>query len=244
MIAEFNLAREMDAREVHVKIDSQLVVSQVKGEAQVKDALLHKYLAMVKERIGNFDSVEIIHIPREQYKTSDVLSKLSSTRTNKINHSFIQDTLEKPSYGTSAIKVAMAEPAPRTWMTPIKAYIDEGKLADDPLEAKTIKRRACKHTIIEEWLFKRGFSSPLLKYLNPDEALYALEEVHEGIVDQHLGGQTLTRKLLIASLYWPTMMSDSMEYVKKCDKFQRLGGVFNAPSSELGALTTALPFVR
>lgn len=39
VIAWLNLARDLGAREVQVKTDSQLVVSQVKGEAKVKDAL-------------------------------------------------------------------------------------------------------------------------------------------------------------------------------------------------------------
>jgi hypothetical protein len=80
----------------------------------------------------------------------------------------------------------MAELAPQTWMTPIKVYIEEGKLPSDPVEAKTIKRRACKYTIIEGRPFKRGFSTPLSKCLDSDEATYALEEIHEGISGQHL----------------------------------------------------------
>jgi hypothetical protein len=83
-------------------------------------------------------------------------------------------------------------------MMPIKEYIEEGKLSDDPTEAKTIKRRACKHTIIEGRLFKRGFSTPLLKCLDSGKAAYVLEEVHEGVVGQHLGGRALARKLLRA----------------------------------------------
>jgi len=55
----------------------------VKDDAQVKDALLQKYLATVKERIINFDLVEIMHIPREKNTRADVFSKLASTKANK-----------------------------------------------------------------------------------------------------------------------------------------------------------------
>ena len=121
----------------------------MKGKAQVKDALLRKYLATVKERINNFDSMEIVHIPREKNMKEDVLSKLASTRENGVNHSFIQETLEKTRYGASIITVATVEPSTETWMTPIRAYIEEGKLPDDSAGAKGIKWRTCKHTIIE-----------------------------------------------------------------------------------------------
>jgi hypothetical protein len=129
-------------------------------------------------------------------------------------------------------------------MTPIKEYIEEGKLPDDPTEVKTIKRRACKHTIIEGMLFKRRLTTPLLKCLDLDKVAYTLEEVHEGIAGQHLGGRTLAKKLLRAGYYWHTVNNDSMEYVKRCDKCLRYGDVFNALSSELGTLTTPWPFSK
>lgn len=36
---------------------------------------------------------------------------------------------------------------------------------------------------------------------------------------------------------WPTMKNDAMEYVRRCGKYQKYRAVFNASSSELGALT-------
>jgi hypothetical protein len=123
-------------------------------------------------------------------------------------------------------------------MTPIKEYIEEGKLPDDPTEAKTIKWRACKHTIIEGMLFKRQLTTPLLKCLDPDKEAYTVEEVHEGIAGQHLGGRALPRKLLRTSYYWHTVNNNPMEYMKRCNKCLRYGDVFNAPSSELGTLIT------
>lgn len=191
------LAETSPSREVQVKTDSQLVVSQVRSDTQVKEALFQKYLATKKKRINNFDLVEISHIPREQNTRADVLSKLASTRASRINHSFMQETLEKPSHGTGTM-VATVEPILRTWMTPIMEYIEERKLLGDSTEAKMIKRRVCKHTIIEGRLFKRGFSTPLLKCLDSEEAAYTLEEVHEGIADQHLGGRALAKKLLLS----------------------------------------------
>lgn len=93
MIVGLDLARDLGAREVQVKIDSQLVVSQVRGDTQVKDALLQKYLATVKKMIIDFNLVEISHIPREQNTRADVLSKVESTRSSRINHYFVQETL-------------------------------------------------------------------------------------------------------------------------------------------------------
>ena len=59
-----------------------------------------------------------MHILREQNTRANILPKLASTRASGINHSFVHETLEKPSYGTGAM-VATVEPIPRTLMTPI-----------------------------------------------------------------------------------------------------------------------------
>lgn len=109
----------------------------MRGDTQVKDALLQKYLATVKKMIIDFNLVEISHIPREQNTRVDVLSKVESTRSSRINHYFVQETLERPNYGTNII-VAVVEPVPRTWTTLIKEYIEEGKPQDDLTEAITI----------------------------------------------------------------------------------------------------------
>jgi ribonuclease HI len=95
-IAGLKLAHEMGAKGVKLRTDSQLVVTQVKGEAQAKEPLLQKYLVVIKETISLFDEFEIMHVPREQNTRADVLSKLASTRKSGVNHSFIQETLEKP----------------------------------------------------------------------------------------------------------------------------------------------------
>jgi len=51
----------------------------------------------------------------------------------------VQETLEGPTYGRNTeMMVAIAELARETWMTPIKAYIEEGRLSDGPVEEKMI----------------------------------------------------------------------------------------------------------
>ncbi|MCH80654.1 gypsy retrotransposon integrase-like protein [Trifolium medium] len=63
-------------------------------------------------------------------------------------------------------------------------------------------------------------SIPLLKCLAGREALTVLQEVHEGIAGQHLGGRALTKKVLRAGYYWPSMGQDAKDFVKKCEKCQ------------------------
>lgn len=38
--------------------------------------------------------------------------------------------------------------------------------------------------------YKRGFSQPYLRCVEEDEAKYILEEVHEGICEDHIGARS------------------------------------------------------
>ena len=63
----------------------------------------------------------------------------------------------------------------------ILSYIRDDQLPSDSFEAKKVRDRAPRFTIVNSELYKRGFSLPYLKCLNPKEAMYVLQEIHEGV---------------------------------------------------------------
>ena len=74
-------------------------------------------------------------------------------------------------------------------------------------------------------LYKRGFSQPYLRCVDEEEATYVLEEVHRGICGDHMGAKSLMRKNMRAGYFWPIMQQDAVDFVKKCDSYQRYGNV-------------------
>ncbi|KAK3009884.1 hypothetical protein RJ639_011692 [Escallonia herrerae] len=72
-----------------------------------------------------------------------------------------------------------------------------------------------RYALVEGTLYKKSFSLPYLRCLRPSESLYALQEVHEGICGQHLGGRTLAQKILRQGYYWPTMQKDAIEFTRR-----------------------------
>ncbi|GAU34623.1 hypothetical protein TSUD_394140 [Trifolium subterraneum] len=238
-----HLAEDVDAKEIKIYTDSQLVASQVLGEYQAKNDNLSEYLALVKERITKFDSAEIQHVPREHNKRADILSKLASTKRKNGNKSVIQEILSHPSIQkpTRVLDINAIGDV-NCWMTPVYNYLTHGTLPNDEKEAATVKRRSCSYTLLDNKLYRRGFSIPLLKCTDEATADYILREIHEGINSQHLGGRSLARKALRAGYYWPTMQQDAKEHVKKCDKCQRHGDMHLAPPHELKSLSSPWPF--
>ncbi|CAJ2674993.1 unnamed protein product [Trifolium pratense] len=242
-LAGLRLAEDLQAKEIKIYTDSQLVASQVLGEYQTKNDNLSEYLVLVKEKITKFNSVEILHVPREHNKRTDILSKLASTKRKGGNKSVIQEILPRPSIEKPSKVVDINVIGDKDcWMTPVYNFLEHGTLPDDQKQAAIVRRRACSYVILDGKLYRRGFSIPLLKCVDEDTADYILREVHEGINAQHLGGRSLARKALRAGYYWPTMQQDAKDHVKKCDKCQRHGDMHLAPPRELKSLSSPWPF--
>ncbi|KAL0424649.1 UNVERIFIED_CONTAM: hypothetical protein Sradi_0999700 [Sesamum radiatum] len=96
--------------------------------------------------------------------------------------------------------------------------------------------------MIDEELYKRGFSQSFLKCLTPEEGNYVLREIHEGICRNHLGGKVLARKSLRQGFYWPTMLGDAHEVVKRCRACQEHANVNHQPTALMRPLESPCPF--
>ena len=90
-------------------------------------------------------------------------------------------------------------------MTPIVSFVLDGCFPQDAEEAKKIKKRVAKFTILNDTLYKSGFSMPYLKCVNEDEVKYILEEIHQGVCGDHAGPRSLVSKVIQIGYFWPTM---------------------------------------
>ena len=86
-------------------------------------------------------------------------------------------------------------------MTPIVAYLNDGRLLEERDEARKLRIRSTKYVLIDEVLYKRGFSQPYLRCLALDEANYVLRKVHEGACGNHSGVRALVHKVVHAGYY-------------------------------------------
>ena len=162
-----------------------------------------------------FDREKIKHIPCKQNTQADILLKLASTKKKGGNKSVIQESLsrlsiEKPTASPEVNAIGDSS----CWMTKIFNYLTKGELPADQKEASATKRRACSYVVVEQKLYRRGFSIPLLKCIEESKIFEILWEIHEEINVQHLGERSLARKVLRAGYYWPTMQQDVKEHVK------------------------------
>ena len=81
-------------------------------------------------------------------------------------------------------------------MTLILSFLQVRRLPQDVKEARKVRKRASRFTILNDTLYKRGVSMPNLRYANKGEAKYILEEIYEGIYGDHVNRRSLISKVI------------------------------------------------
>jgi len=74
VIVALEEATRLGARQVDIKMDSELVVKQINGEYRVKKATLKPLYQQVKQLLSSLEGFTITHIPRRQNIEADKLA--------------------------------------------------------------------------------------------------------------------------------------------------------------------------
>ena len=127
-------------------------------------------------------------------------------------------------------------------MGPIIRYLKDGDLLYDKSEVRRLKYKAARYCLIQDTLYRRGFTIPYLRYLGSDEVRNVMKEIHEGICGNHYGVQSLAQKDLRQGYYWPTMRENAKNMIRNYDKCQRFARVPHLPPEKLTFISSPWPF--
>ena len=185
-----------------------------------------------------FEEANFVQIPREENMEADTLAKEASANeaTDKPYEIQYMPSIDLP-------EVLQLE-SEEKWMTPIISYLKDGRLLEGTDEARKLKVRSARYVLMDEVLYKRGFSQPYLRCLASDETHYVLREVHEGACGNHSGARSLVHKIIRARYYWPTIQADAKAYVKVYNQCQRFNNVPRQPSEYLTPMMAPWPFAQ
>jgi len=81
-VRALELARELGASEVHLLLDSKLIVEQLAGRWRVKDAKLIPLWAAARQTLGGFSRWTAAHVPRAQNSVADALANEAIDRAH------------------------------------------------------------------------------------------------------------------------------------------------------------------
>ena len=101
-----------------------------------------------------------------------------------------------------------------------------------------------KKYVINEFLYKQGFSQPYLRCLAPDKSNYVLREIHEKACGNHSRARALVHKVIRAGKYWLIIQADAKAYVKVYNQCQRFNNVPRQPLEYLTPMMAPWPFTQ
>ena len=200
-----------------------------------------RYLKKVRELLKKFVWVQVRYIPRTKNSWADALVKLATAPQEDLDRRVPVKHLMEPSVDVNNDEVLLIMTVP-SQMDPIWDYLSNGILPSDPKEVSKLRARSAIFALLWGTLYKRGFSAPLLKCIGKEDANYILIEVHRGICGNHIGARALAGKTLRQGYYWPTMLKDATELVKKCRICQEHAKVSHLPAKPLASIISPWPF--
>ena len=91
---------------------------------------------------------------------ADEILNLASSEEGGMNKDLAIEVQKHPSIGeVSTFTIQSGS----NWMTPIVSFLQDGHLPQDVDKARKIRKKAARFTILNNILYKRGFSMPYLK---------------------------------------------------------------------------------
>ena len=140
---------------------------------------MKKYLSRVKCLVKKFKEASFIQVLREENVEVDALA-MEATVDGLLEE--FDEVQYMPS--TDLLEMQQLE-GEENWMTPIVAYLRDGRLPKERDKARKLRIRSAKYVLMDKVLYKRGFSQPYLRCLALDKANYVLREVHEQACGNH-----------------------------------------------------------
>lgn len=96
--------------------------------------------------------------------------------------------------------------------------LEQKSIPENKNKAQRLVYHLPRYTVLDNKLYRREFSIPLLKCMAKPEATNILKEIHEGFCGGHTRGNSLAQTTIRHGYFWPTLKIDAQEYVKKYDK--------------------------
>ena len=128
------------------------------------------------------------------------------------------------------------------WRNPFVDYLQHGRLPNDRAKRTEVRRRVIQFLMWKDVLYKRSLDGILMRCIGKEEIQEVMREIHAGVCGAHQTGPKLKMQIKRLGYYWPTMISDCIEFAKRCQACQYHGDFIHRPPEPLHVTTCSWPF--
>ncbi|XP_074351791.1 uncharacterized protein LOC141690936 [Apium graveolens] len=168
------VAAEMKIKNINVKCDSLLIINHIKGSYEAKDSKMVAYLDIAKRLTNCFDNFSIEQLPRENNVQVDALAGLGAVFQHMdlnnvpIIH-IINPAMERLALGAEIMILDQYDSDTKedadNWIKEFKDYLQFRAVPANNNEARVLKMKASRFTIIDGDLFKKSSTGLLQRCL-------------------------------------------------------------------------------
>jgi ribonuclease HI len=156
LILALSKAKALGAKILTVKIDSQVVTSQVEKEYTAREPELVKYLSVVRNLERRFKGFTLKHILRSENVEADELAKAAANNLPLPPNTFYQILKSPTTAETSKASKPILYLQNEDWRKVIPEFLEGKTTQEDEAKAARIQARARNYTIIDGVLYKKG----------------------------------------------------------------------------------------
>ncbi|XP_074377945.1 uncharacterized protein LOC141719462 [Apium graveolens] len=253
LIVGLMTAKDMKVRNIDVNCDSLLIVNHVNGSYEAKDPKMITYLDITKKLTNYFDTFNIQQIPRENNVQADALAGLGAVSKgldlNNIPVIHItKPVVERLVHDIEVLALNQYDDNTNedmdSWIQAYKDYLQLSVTPNNNNEARILRMKASRFTIIDDELFKKSSTGLLQRCLRKHEANMVLRDAHEGECENHTNEINLSLKILRLGYYWSTLRHDALDYTRRCDACQRHALVIHQLSEHLNMSIPSWIFMK
>ena len=143
------MVQKMGGKIVEMFSESRLVVGQVKGELEARDARMQEYLSQVKRLRPSFDLFNLSHISRSGNTQSDSLATLATSLAGGISQIILVEHLNRVNeVAKDTVRAHEVRVGPN-WMDPIVTFLKDDILPKEKSKVEKIQRNATQFWLSE-----------------------------------------------------------------------------------------------
>ena len=123
LLQGMTMVQKLGGRAMEAFSDSKLVVGQVMGELEARDARMQEYLGRVKRLQSGFESLNLTHVSRSGNTYADSLATLATSSAHNLPRMIlVKDLVRASPISRNPAQVHQIRQSP-SWMDPIKNFL-------------------------------------------------------------------------------------------------------------------------